>query len=166
MFADDTNLFVSAKNIKDSITATETTLNKLFQWFTDNKLTLNVDKTCFSIFSTKTFHNNVLQLGDKQIIRVKSVKYIGLYLDEKLNWHDHVNYINQKLVRLNGAFSYISQFIHRNQIMQLYYAYVFPYIKYGIEIYGSCAKYTLNKIQATQTRLLKLLFQNDRRETF
>ena len=49
--------------------------------------------------------------------------------------------------------------------MRIYYAYIFPHIKYGIEVYGACPTYLLNKLQATQTRILKILLHLKRRDS-
>ena len=46
LFADDTNLFVSGQKLLDALQLTQDNLNILSQWFNDNQLTLNIDKTC------------------------------------------------------------------------------------------------------------------------
>lgn len=165
LFADDTNLFVSGKNLINVFNDTQQSLHKLHQWFNDNHLTLNIDKTCYSIFTNKPIPQINLEINNILIKREQSVKYLGIYLDEKLNWKTHIDSVCTKLIQLTGASSYISQFIHKNNLLQIYYAYIFPHIKYGIEVYGSAPKYTLKKLQATQTRLLKILLGRGRRES-
>jgi hypothetical protein len=51
LFADDTNLFFSGKSIIEMETQANESLNKLHKWFSANQLTLNTEKTCYSIFS-------------------------------------------------------------------------------------------------------------------
>ena len=46
LFSDDTNLFVSGQKLLDALQLTQDNLNILSQWFNDNQLTLNIDKTC------------------------------------------------------------------------------------------------------------------------
>ena len=53
LFADDTNLFFSGKNINDLIQTVNTELEKIVMWLNVNKLSLNVKKTYYIIFSTK-----------------------------------------------------------------------------------------------------------------
>ena len=62
-------------------------------------------------------------------------------------------------MKLAWAFYYISEFINNDSVLNIYYAYIFPHIKYGIEIYSACPAYVMNLLQATQTRLLKILFK-------
>ena len=126
LFADDTNLFVSGKNLKDVFSTTQNILNNLINWFKDNQLTLNVEKTCYSVFTNKVVPHMTLSINNKVLKREKSVKYLGMFLDEKLNWNSHIDYICTKLIQLAGASSYISQFIHKNNVLQIYYAYIFP----------------------------------------
>ena len=143
----------------------QNSLNKIFTWFQDNQLTLNIDKTCYSVFSIKKVPNLTLCMNNNKINHVQSVKYLGVYLDEKLNWELHVRTICNKIMKLVGATNYISKFINKNHALQIYYAYFFPIIKCGIELYGISPKYVLNRLQATQTRILKLLSQKHPRES-
>ena len=54
MFADDTNLFYSHHNIKELFSTVNKELQKLGDWFTSNKLSLNIKKTKYTFFSIKT----------------------------------------------------------------------------------------------------------------
>ncbi len=50
LFADDTNAFVNSDNYINLKKAITSTLKDIFTWCSDNKLTINIDKTCYSIF--------------------------------------------------------------------------------------------------------------------
>ena len=50
LFADDTNLFVFGKSFIETGTNTNLFLNNLNNWFLANKLSLNIEKTCYSVF--------------------------------------------------------------------------------------------------------------------
>lgn len=50
LFADDTNLFISGKSLSEASELAAECIDKLSEWFTINKLTLNIDKTCFMVF--------------------------------------------------------------------------------------------------------------------
>ena len=75
------------------------------------------------------------------IKRFNSFKYLGLTLDETLLWNDHVNELSKSLVKYFGIFNHIKNKITLKVARQLYYAFIFSRMKYGIEIYGStCIK--------------------------
>lgn len=159
LFADDTNLFLSNTNLASAERETISSLRKLQQWFTDNQLTLNIDKTCFTIFGGKNTCNSLRSIEfDQHIIkRVEFTKYLGLNVDEQLHWQAHVDYVHQKLSKLTSVFFSISRFINRDMAKQIYYAYVYPHITYCIEIYGSANASVAKKIQTIQNKLLKIL---------
>jgi hypothetical protein len=94
---------------------------------------------------------------------VPATKYLGIYLDENLNWKRHTSHITTKLNQLSGAFYYLAKYINPKQAEQIYYAYVFPYIKYGIEIYGVCDKTVMKPVQTAQNKILKILCKRERR---
>ena len=62
-----------------------------------------------------------------------------------------------------GIFNHIKNFVSLRISKQLYYAFIYSRIQYGIEAYGSCAKESLSKLQIMQNKLLKLLLKWDRR---
>ena len=165
LFADDTNLFVSGKDLNLVFTETQELLNNLEQWFLDNQLTLNIEKTCYSIFTNKHVSGKSLFIHNTEIQRASSVKYLGVYLDENLTWDTHINNVCSYLIKLTGVLNYVSNFVEKEHAIQIYYAYVYPHITYGIEAYGSSPNYLIKKLQATQTRLLKLLFRKGYRES-
>ena len=81
-----------------------------------------------------------LLLHGKQIELVHSAKYLGIYLDCKLSWSEHIKELCIKVSKLSSVFHHITSFIYADMVKQLYYTYVFPHINYGIELYGSACK--------------------------
>ncbi len=115
LFADDTNIFIHAKNITDLILSAETLLKTSSGWLKDNRLSLNIEKTEYSIF-----HNNQTQIPDNcnhltfdniTIKRVATAKYLGIIMDDKLIWESHIKYIIDQLVRYTGIFKLISKLV-------------------------------------------------------
>ena len=84
-------------------------------------------------------------------------------MDEKLTWTEHVNGIIKSLVKYFGIFNSIKHYISTQLAKQLYYAFIYPRLKYGIEVYGSCNKNLINKLQVVQNKMLKLLLNRTRR---
>ena len=99
IFADDTNVFVTGKDLNHMVDIINKELNKLTEWMNVNKLSLNVTKTNFMIFRSKhrkaVFSNNI-KINGTDIDRVESTKYLGVYIDSKLNWSKHINFIKGK----------------------------------------------------------------------
>ena len=94
-FADDSNLFVNGTDLKAMESQLNVDLCSVSTWLKVNKLSLNIDKTQFMIFSRKKYENyNVdLKTEGQSIDKVHHTKFLGIKIDDNLNWKNHVNYI-------------------------------------------------------------------------
>ena len=99
LFAGDTNLFISGKNICQLQHNMESDLMNIAEWLKANKLSLNIKKTHFMVFSNKnkTPTNMILHIGGQPIEKVEHTKFVGVILDHKITWKKHINYIPVKL---------------------------------------------------------------------
>ena len=166
LFADDTNLFLTGNNVEQLVTHANSSLRTLQSWFTSNKLSINVDKTCYSIFGNQNIPlNATITLNSKAIDRSASTKYLGIVLDEKLKWDSHIEHVCKNLNKLTSVMHYVSRYITDSHFHRIYYAYIFPYIKYGIELYGSASNKHLNKLQVLQNKMTKILCKRDYRSS-
>ena len=86
MFPDDTNLFFNHKNIKHLFTVVNNELVNIKDWFTANKLFLNVEKTKYSFFHKSSKKDNIplrlpkLIINSYEIQREESIKFLGVLL--------------------------------------------------------------------------------------
>ena len=167
LYADDTAIITSDSNLDIAQRQAREMFTKLYHWCVANKLLIDSDKTNFVLFHMKNKpvpkNFTYIQTDVMQITRVKSVQYLGMSLDQNLYWHDHVNHICASLVKYFGVFNHIKNFVSWWISKQLYYAFVYSRIQYGIQVYGSCSKESLSKLQIMQNKLLKLLLKWDRR---
>lgn len=86
LFADDTNIFCSHRDISTLCTLVSTELQKLSIWFCVNKLSLNVKKTHFMIFSNSATNSNVqVHINGRCIDGVTHTKFLGIFIYNKLN---------------------------------------------------------------------------------
>ena len=99
LFADDTNLYYESNDLKELEKTMNKELKKLSLWLNVNRLALNVSKTNFVIFRgfRKSCDHNVTLLINKKAIEQKSyVKYLGVLIDEHLNWKEHICNVTKK----------------------------------------------------------------------
>ena len=104
MYADDTTLYCNFnKDINEMIINRK--LYKVSTWRSANKLALNVSKTKFIMFRTlnKGMHYPMLKLNDTVIERVDKFKFLGIWLDEYLNWGAHIDHVCLKISRMNST---------------------------------------------------------------
>ena len=106
LFADDTTFQMSGLDLTLLFTDANLELEKASTWFRANKLTLNVSKTKFMIFSEKDIDLNALglklKIGDADIEQIgrnykeKYFRFVGHVLDDKMSWQGHVQHICKK----------------------------------------------------------------------
>ena len=161
IFADDTSGFVEGESINEIMTKSEHLMNNLNEWFMANKLSLSAEKSCFLVFrpprSKVEKIPKKLNFGDKCISNEKTVKYLGVTLDEHLNWNEHVENVCTSLKKCYGIFYGIKKYINTQQVRTIYYSLVYSKIIYALAAYGHTKRENIIKIQTLQNKLLRIL---------
>ena len=114
-------------------------LDNITDWLRANKLSLNVTKTNYMIFTnTNTEQRHMeLTMTNKTITPTKCVKLIGVLIDEKLKWDEHIKTVKQKINISFFAINRAKHFLKRKNLVTLYYSLVYPYLTYGITLWGA-----------------------------
>ena len=165
MFADDTTFQLQNSNLSDLFNIANAELEKAKNWFQANKLTLNVSKTKFILFRSKSMHvdfNDLeLFIGNEKIERIgdnckdKYFKFVGHRLDEHLTWEHQINHVHSKLASANYAISQIKNFVSKKIRMTLYNSLFRPHMEFGILAWGGINKTKLSKIINLQKKCLR-----------
>ena len=92
----------------------------------NNKLTVNVDKTKLMLFTPRSVHNMpIIQYNGVVIEWVKTIKYLGITIDENLTFVPHVNEVTKKLSQLSGVFYSIKYLVPRTTLLNIFYSLVY-----------------------------------------
>ena len=153
MFADDTTLIKSGKRV-DPLLSQE--INCVRDWFSSNKLTVNPEKCeamCFGYGKPDTIKIGVSELNYKA-----SCRYLGVHLDKKLLFREHIDYVVKKLNKFCGLIYRVRHFYPRKCLLMFYNSFAKSVICYGLLVYGSAAKTNLQKIECAQRRILRAIF--------
>ena len=93
-YLNDNTQYGIESNISKLIESLENDTNILQTWFKMNEMKLNNDKChLLIIFNSE---NNIIKVGEDEIIGSKSVKLLDIPTDNKLNFNDHVTKICMK----------------------------------------------------------------------
>ena len=162
LFADDAALIISAKKLNKLMKNLKIQSNLFFDWLVSNKLTLNYSKTKYMLFVNKTVSPKLLKktnlnINKHHIKKVSVFKYLGVYLDNKLTWKEHVRILQAKLARVTGVIYKMRNYTPRNVLMMLYNALVGSYLRYGIRAWGSCSPSLLDSLQESQDKVIRAL---------
>ena len=129
LFADDTNLFFPAVNIGDICKTVTTELEKLNEWFIVNKLSLNLSKTNFMLFGKRhTYAIIHLSIDGTNIERVYTTKFLGVQINSKLSWNDHLTKIKSKVSKHIAVIGRIKKLLNSSALFNLYNTLIMPYI--------------------------------------
>jgi hypothetical protein len=166
LFADDTLVMVKNKNFNALIKDASCRLNEIKIWCECNKLIINSDKSCFLVFRSKRSrpYNNIqtIEIPGMSIKRASNTKYLGIIFDENLNWNTHINDLCRSLIKYFGIFNHIKNIVSRHGARQLYFAFIYSKISYGMEIMSNLSTTLFKKLQILQNKLLKLILHKDR----
>ena len=99
LFADDTNLFKSHQDLAHIEKVLNEELKSISLWLRVNKLSLNVKKRPISVFflNEKFYRPFKLLINNQAIGEVNNTKFLGVIIDQKINWNDHINYAAGKV---------------------------------------------------------------------
>ena len=135
LFADDSNLFISGDDPNDLVNWMNNEMIKVIDWLMANKLTLNIVKTHFVSFRRQRNLANLTQsliVNGQHIAQVKSTKFLGILIDEYLQWREHTKYVKGKISRGIGILCKARRYFNLDTLKTLYYAFLFPHLYYCI----------------------------------
>ena len=89
--------------------------------------------------------------------KVSSIKYLGVIVDHKLNWIDHIIYVKNKLSKGMGIVYKARRYLNKGSLKNLYYTYVYPYFIYCIEVWESAANCHLNSLFLLQKKIIRIM---------
>ena len=144
LFADDTSIFYSNKNLLNVEITLNNELIKVSEWLTANKLTLNVSELNSLLFHPpqKKIHTSItLYIGDKKLEQKQLTKYLEVLIDKHLTWKQYIHYVNLKISKDIRLFAKLQHFIPKNTLRTLYYAFIQPHVDYCLINWG-CANKT------------------------
>ena len=162
LFADDTCLVMSHKNIHELEALCNQELVKIDSWFRANKLTANINKASkFMVsYATRNCHYDLqIKMGQSNLERVKTMKYLGVILDDKLSWNSHIDYIRKKLASASGMISKLKYYADVQTLIKVYHALFKSKLQYGVLSWGTANKTSLQPIRVLQNRTLRHISQ-------
>lgn len=160
-FADDTVILTSNKKLDNAVTALQQQLDITALWFQKWNIKINEDKTVFVIYTTRKVKNKpTIKLNKKLISCANSAKYLGMHIDQKLNWKLHIiskrNQIKDKFRQLYWLLKTDSRLSIENKLL-LYKTTIKPIWTYGLQLWGTAKKTNIKTIQRLQTKLLRTI---------
>ena len=96
-------------------------------------------------------HCKVL-LGDSVLEHVRFTKFLGMIIDEKLNFTNDIAYIRNKISKGLGIILKARKYLNKKVLINIYNSYIFPYLTYCVEIWGNACGSHLNPLIKLQQK--------------
>ena len=159
-FADDTNLLIKNKSLKQLKKHLNFDLRKLVNWLKANKISLNKSKTELIIFrhpNKKINYDLKIKLDGKNLYPSKVVKYLGVFIDPHLNWNYNSEFLAAKLSRANGMLAKIRHFVPENILRTIYFSIFSSMLTYGSLIWGQHKNLGIQRIMKLQDKSIRII---------
>jgi len=140
-FADDSNFVSHGNDRQTTEDFTNSELVKLHQWFCKNKLSLHPEKSRFIVHTKDKLLN--IKLGGRELMRCgyglqeEGVKFLGVIIDENLDWKIHVNQVRKKIGKGNYLLWRYKNKMSLNMKKTIYESFIRTHLTYCISIWGA-----------------------------
>ncbi len=161
LYADDAVLIYAASTPEGLQDAFVHDFKLMCDWYTVNRLSLNVKKTKMMLAGSRTmlstFQHFEFKLDGELVSRVAEFKYLGIMLDEKWNWKSHISNLSRKLGHRLSIFNRILHLLDKNTRLAYYNGLVLPHLDYGDTVWGDQPrmKSEMALLQGFQNRFAK-----------
>jgi hypothetical protein len=123
-----------------------------------NKLSMNTRKSKVCHFNpTNTIKIDPIKLNGITLETCESVKYLGVHIDDKLNWKSQVSYVTTKLNKQIGILKYARKRLRENALRTIYLSLSHSVILYGIEVWGTSLPTIIKPLKIAQNKLLRTI---------
>lgn len=159
-FADDTAIMATGSDIQEATDKLQKAANVVNNWTKRWRIKLNESKSTHINFTNLTINTIPVEINSQQIPYANTAKYLGMTLDAKLRWKEHVM---KKKEELNIKFRKIYWLIGRNSELstynklQIYRQVLKPVWTYGIQLWGCTKKTNVKIIQKFQNKVLRCI---------
>ena len=106
-----------------------------------------------------------ITIDGHEIDQVVKTKFLGVVIDNKLNWKEHVSLISGKISRSIGIIIKAKHSLNNDALMTSYNSFIYPYLSYCNQVWGCTYSTTLKKLFTLQKLSLRIMFNMKKRES-
>jgi hypothetical protein len=178
LFADDTTLLASGDSLQELVSLVNLEFKKVVSYFRSHQMSLHPAKTKFIIFNAT---ENVISNLDPSIFidsnnenenfvhlktpierisvnsNVPAIKFLGVYLDPKLNFNYHIMQIVKKISKSLYVIQSTKNLLSEKSLKSLYYALVHSHLIYGINVWSCTSIANINTLTKLQKKSIRII---------
>ena len=157
-YADDNHICLENENLEVFQKHLQDDSNIAVKWFNDNQTTANLDKFQSIILSRHRVDEFDISLDGHVITRGNTLKMLGVTLDDKLNFNEHIRNMCQTASCQIHALKRISNFLNEQCRMHVYKSFISANFNFGPIVWLFCGKTNLKKLEKLQERALATVY--------
>ena len=129
-----------------------------------NRLALNVSKTNFVIYApvNKPMKSITILINKQAISQKDYVKYLGVLIDSRLTFQQHISSITKKVSRTISIMYKLRHFVNKKVLISIYYSLIYPFLIYAIPVWGVSNDSHINPIKVLQKKIVRMITFTDK----
>ena len=130
LYADDTTVYIQGDDICNMAQTLNLELNNISKWIAANKLTLNIKKTKYMVSSPLLTHppDISIKVLHTELNEVNCFKFLGVLIDNKLRWTQHIDMIKSTISVLTGVLYNFGNYLGNTCPRQIYFSLIYPHL--------------------------------------
>ena len=175
LYADDTNIFVASPSKEATYLKANKVLECVSKFMKCNLLHINMSKCCYVHFKPSSESDETcarvrpfadendksrsIFIDETKLLKVCSTKFLGIIIDEDLNWGPHIQHLRKKLCSITGAICRIRKSMPPDLYLKVYTSLLESHLTYGITVWGGSINNQANdKLFIIQKQCVRILF--------
>ena len=157
-YADDNHLYYENKCHDELKKVLENDVNSATVWFANNYMCVNTDKFQSIILNRDGKHTLSISVQDNTVLSDTSITVLGVVLDDKLKFDEHVSVLCLKASRQINALKRVSKYLDEKCRIMVYKSFISSNFNYCPVAWMFCGKKNLVKLEKLQERALRFVF--------
>ena len=158
-FADDLLIAVKARTVAEVENFTNMEMNKITKWSKENKLNFNYQKSKVMLISRRRKERKAIDiyLNNNHLEQVDKIKYLGIIIDRKFKFNDHIKYITDRCTKLINALSKSARIrwgLKHEALKTIYNGAILPQLLYAAPVWLESIKKECNKAKYVRVQRL------------
>ena len=156
-YADDNTPYANEDSIEKLLETLERNTNILFKWFKLNEMKSNCDKSHLLVVNGQ---ENTITIGNKEVVGENSVKLLGVEIDSKLNFNEHVTKLCKKANQKLHALARIAKYLSSEKLRILMKSFIDSQFNYCPLIWMFHSRQLITKINKLHERALRIVYKD------
>ena len=158
LFADDSTASHSDSDLNTALDTLKDEFTKVLEWLSANKLIINLQKTHLMLFTNRARPASIsLNIDDSIITEQTETKFLGIIVDNQLNWKAHIKHITNKVSKSVAILRLLRYIFPKNILKTLYQSLTYPYFNYCNLIWGTACPTNLKPLVLLQKKCICII---------